>query len=407
MKLLDKAMEAERKPDACEFVDRGDDGLLTYYGTEIKTVDELITHAGIDLAIWQVIETKVNNWEVTGKRSGGQDGSKRWLPETLWKSGNRQISVKLKRLAPKPIQEGIRELLRDVKPLAVKAPPKPRHGERHMLEIGLFDQHMGKLCWGEETGTNYDMRIAEKEFCGAIDAMLARAEGFAVEKILFPIGNDFFHVDDWLSQTANGTRVESVDDRFSKVFRIGCRSVQYAIERCLKVAPVEVIWVPGNHDRHTSWFLVEWLAAMFARSKHVEIDNGPRERKYRLYGPSLLGYVHGDEIKMVDLPNLMATEAPDLWAKAKFRSWRLGHWHKRKEMRHTAGDTFNGVEIRIFSSLCGTDGWHYRKGFTGNARMAECHLWSKENGPVGHFVINAQEPSVKGGQNKWTGSPTP
>ncbi len=390
--LVDQALDASKKPESCERIERADDLSLSYYGVEIQTADQLLAHAKVDLAIWEIVEHKVNNWEVTGKRHAGQDAAGHWLPQTLWKTGNRQITVKLKRRAPKPIQDGIRELLKNVRPIAVKAPPKRnRKSDLHMLEVGIYDHHFGKLAWSEEAGENYDLKIAERRFFASIDDIIARANGFTIEKVVMPVGNDFFHVNDWLSQTANGTRVDSVDDRFSKVFRVGCRAMQYAIERLLAVAPVEILWVPGNHDRHTSWFLLEWLGAVFGGSKHVQVDNSAKERKYRLYGPSLLGYVHGDELKAGDLPTLMSVEAPDLWAASRFRSWRLGHWHKRKETRHTAGDTFHGVEVRLFPSLCGTDAWHYRKGFVGNPRMAECHLWSKSAGPVGHFVIHGSD----------------
>lgn len=398
MSLLQQAEDLDdshRKPESCERIEKSDDLSLAYYGTEILTVDELLAHAKVDLKLWEVIEQRVNNWEVTGKKSRGQDESRRWLGDELWKTGNRQITVKLKRRAPKPIQDAIKELLKDAKPLALKPPTKSRGGTLHMGEIGIYDHHYGKLCWGEETGNDYDLKLARSVFRNAVDDMLERMAGFNVELINIPIGNDFFHVNDWLGQTANGTRVESVDDRFEKVFRVGCEDCQYMIERAAQRAKVRVIWVPGNHDRNTSWFLVEVLRAMFHGNRHIEFDNGPRERKYITYGPSLIGYVHGDEGKHSDLPALMATEVPDLWAASRFRAWRLGHWHKKKETRHTAGDTFNGVEIRLMPSLCGTDAWHYRKGFTGNARMAECWLWSKTDGPVGHFVVNAKDEPAK------------
>jgi hypothetical protein len=382
------------RPESCEVIEKSNDCTLTYYGVEIKTVEELLKAQGVDLRLWEVVEQIVNNYEVTLKRNKGQDGAGKWQGEELCKTGNRQIKVKLRRKAPKPIQDGIAELLKDLKPIKTSIPPKRPRADRHMIELGLYDHHFGKLCWGDETSTNYDLRIAEAEWKAAVDGMLARIAGFNVEKIVMPIGNDFFHANDFHSQTANLTRVESVDDRFSKVFRTGCRSVQYTIEKALEIAPIELGWIPGNHDRHTSWYLMEVLRAMFSSNAHVTIDNGPRQRKYVAYGPALLGYVHGEDNKHNDLPTLMATEEPLLWSKSKFRSWRIGHWHKRKEVRHTVGDTFNGVEVRIFPSLCGTDSWHYRKGYTGNARMAEVHIWSESDGPVGYFIQHAQEPLV-------------
>lgn len=369
--------------ERCEVKDSGDDRDMTYYGKQIVTVADLLAHAEIDLNIWDVVESSVNNWEVAGRLR------KR---DKLWKTGLRQIKVRLKRRAPKHVQDAIAGLVANWKPKHPKPPPKQPKRNKHLLEVGLYDHHFGKLCWGMETGTNYDLEIAEREFMAAIDGMLLSASVYPIEKILLPVGNDFFHTNDWHSQTANGTRVESVDDRPAKVFDVGFRSIEHAIRQCLLVAPVELLWIPGNHDRHTSWNLVYALKQVYRGYKHVSVDDGPRYRKYRSYGPTLLGYMHGDEGKPDTYPTLMATEVPELWAASKFRSWRTGHFHKRKETRYVAGDTFNGVEVRVFPSLCGTDHWHYRQGYTGSCRMAECHVFSKENGPVGHFLQHAKEP---------------
>lgn len=394
--LLDVAKDTEpNKPETCEIKESRDDCCMTYYGKEIETVEELLESAKIDLSIWEVVEQSVNNWEVAGKRRMGQGEAGRWNADQLWKTGLRQIKVKLRRRAPKPIQDAIKDLLKNVKPLATKKPPRAAKSGRHMMEIGLHDVHLAKLCYGVETGTNYDLKIAEKEYRSAIDEMLGRSTGFNVNKITLPVGGDFLHFNSEDKMTANFTPMAtSADDRLSKVWRAGCSAMQYAVERCLEVAPVELVYIAGNHDRTSSLYISEWLAAKFDHNKSVSILNGPSHRKYISYGPSLLGYTHGDEVPADRLPQLMATEAPHQWAASRFRSWRTGHWHKRKSTRFNVGDTHGGVEVYVFPSLCGTDSWHYRKGFVGNARMAEVHFWSETDGPVGNFIVHAKEPLV-------------
>ena len=393
--LVDVAKSAcPAKPESCEIVEKADDCSLTYYGTEIKTVDELLASAGVDMQLWQVVEQSVNQWEVAGKLSHGQDESKRWKADSLWKTGLRQIRVRLRRLAPKPIQEGIRELLKNVKPIATATPPKRKRSDPHLFEASIWDHHFGKYAHAPATGTNYSLDIAEREYKLAIDAMIVRADAFSVDRVVLPIGGDFLHTDNDRSETTKGTRVESTDDRMSKVFRVAGKSLQYAVERLLEVAPVDVVWVPGNHDASTSFYLVEWLSAVFRANKNVQVDNGPRNRKYYPYGANLLGYTHGDKGKHSDYPTLMATEVPQLWAASRYRSWRVGHFHTRRETRHTAGDSFHGTEVRVLGSLCGTDSWHYENGFVGQPRTAECHLFSRTAGPVGHFLIHGTEPEV-------------
>jgi hypothetical protein len=384
--IIDELKKAEEVPESIEVADNGDTCSVQYIGPRIKTVDELIELQNVDLSIWEVTKPVIKAYGVSGKRKTGKGH------ETLWQATNLSISFTLVRRAPKPIQDAIRGLLADVKPLAIKPPTKVRKGGKNMMEVGLFDSHFGKRSWAKEVGHNYDLKIAEQEFCAAIDEMIDRVAGYNIDQIIFPLGNDFFHVNDWMGQTANGTRLfdSSVDDRFSLVFRTGCRAVQYAIERCAAVAKTKVLWVPGNHDRHTSWYMTEFLSALFRGSRVVEVDNSPGNRKYTKYGVSLLGYIHGDEIKHSDLPTLMAQERPHDWASTTFRSWRLGHWHKSKETRYVVGDTLQGVEVKLFPSLCGTDSWHYANGYVGNSRMAECHLWSFDNGPNGYFPIHSK-----------------
>ena len=397
IEAVDAAEESENPQESCDISEKQDDCSIVYQGAEIKTASELLSHTKIDLKIWEIVETSINRWEIAGRKRNGQNSSGRWRPDGLWKTGLLQIKVRLKRKAPKNIQDGIRELIKDLKPLPVVKPSSRKRKDGHCLELCLFDHHFGKMCWGAETGTNMDLSIANREYRQAIDDMLKTASAFNVDEILFPFGNDFFHSNDWQSQTANGTRVDSTDDRFSKVFRVACQALQYAIERCVEVAPVGVLYIPGNHDKNSSWYAAEWLSAIFRGNKHIDIDNSPTPRKYRLIKDvNLLGFTHGNLGKHNDYPTLMATEAPELWAKAKHRAWHIGHFHRQREVRHTSGDSFNGCVVRTIGSLSGTDSWHFENGFTGSARLAESFLWSK-SGPVGSFVSHSKEPLIPRG----------
>lgn len=391
-RMVEQANEAANPEDKerCETVetDHGNSCSMTYHGVKITTVDDLLKNAEVDLRIWEVVKQSINNWEVAGKLKN--KGS-----QSLWKTGLRQIKVELRRKAPKFIQDGIIQLLKDVKPLLLPSSPKTRSKDPHLMEVGIHDAHFAKLCYGVETGTNYDLNIAEKEYCSAVDRMVAKAKNFDVEKIVLAIGSDQFHYNSEDKMTANFTPMAtSSDDRFTKAWKVTSRSSAYAVRQFLTVAPVELIYIPGNHDRTVAWYLTEWLDALFSGNNDVAILNSPTHRKYVPYGISLLGYTHGDEVAHDKLPGLMAQEVPEFWAKSIFRSWRTGHLHKKKETKYIVGDTHNGVEVYVFPSFCGTDSWHYRKGFVGSARMSEVHFWSKKEGPVAMFRIPAKEPRV-------------
>jgi hypothetical protein len=382
--------QASTPSDRFEMVESEDGATISSVSKTIRTVEDALVRAEIDTAIWEVFETKVNSWEVAGKRNRGQDEDKRWLGEELWTETLWQVTVKLRRKAPKSIQTGVQDLLVSLRdnPIRLSKPPRRKLRDPHMLELVLFDAHIGKRCWGQEVdGADYDLDIAEGIFINAVHELLGRVENFNIEKIIFPLGQDFFQTDNAAGETSHGTVVDSVDDRLAVVFRAGCRAVLKALYACRQVADTEVVWVPGNHDPTTSWFLCEVLAATFGTMKnpHVTIDNGPTYRKYRQYGQSLLGYTHAYDEKLRDLPLIMAAERPQMWADTKYRAWRCGHLHKKAQYSFTAGDTFNGVKVDVLPSLSGTDAWHYRKGFVKGHRTAEVYLWSRDAGYTGHF----------------------
>lgn len=350
-------------------------------GTEVRTVEDALAKAEIDTALWEVERSQINSWPTSMKGADGQ-------PQQVW---NWQVKVWLRRKAPRHVQDGIRELLSELRSNPPKAAPANRPVKRsttdnpHMLEISLFDAHFGKLCWGQETGNDYDMEIAERVYNMAADDLLSKCSGFEIDKILLPVGNDFFQVNNWDGTTRRGTVVDSVDDRFQRVFRAGCRSLAQLIDRCREIADVDVKWVPGNHDPETSWYLCEWLDAWYNGDKHVSVDNSPQPRKYVPYGVNLIGLTHGDKERHRDLPLNMATEVPQWFAETVCREIHLGHYHKAREMRHLALDEFNGIRVRILPSLSGTDSWHFEHGYVQNKRAAEAYLWNKQEGYAGTF----------------------
>lgn len=369
-----------------------DDCQIVYIGDQITGVDDLVKSAGIDLTIWEVDRIDVNNWEVAGRRKTGVNASGKQKPEQIWKTGLRQIRIKLKRKAPKHIQDGIIDLLSKVPSWRGRLPTPKRivNGADHMLEVSLYDAHFGKLCWGEETGTDYDLKIAVDDYLGAAEDLLDRVSGFKIEKIKLPIGHDLFHYDNPKKETANGTLVDSTDDRISKVFSGVVDAVSGLVLRLREIAEVEILWIPGNHDALTSFYLAFVLSKMFDGDSRVSVDYGPQLHKYRKYGVSLIGYDHGEKMPLDNLALLMATDVPDLFADSFCRMWRVGHFHAKKEVRFIGSDTRKGVNITVIPSLSGTDAWHYKNGYVNGQRAAEAALWNRETGYVGSFTVEAR-----------------
>ncbi len=262
--------------------------------------------------------------------------------------------------------QDVKDLLKNIIPAPFVEKNKYEEKENSLLaEVNLADFHIGKLCWEEETGNNYDIKTAVKIFRDAVDYKIFQLKKYPIEKILFPVGNDFFQVDNLQNTTTAGTQ-QDVDSRYGKMFREGTKLIIETIERLQKIAPVDVMVTAGNHDKMSIFFLGEILEIYYQNNPNVSVDTSLLPRKYYKYGKNLLGFTHGNDIKLVDLPMIMAVETPKWWGETKYRFVKCGHFHHQKMILNEV----SGIIVEIMPSLTGTDSWHKNKGYTGNIRSA-------------------------------------
>lgn len=348
--------------------------------SRVKTLEDALKKAEIDTDIWEVERCTVNSWECYSEQSG---------THPLW-----QVKATLRRKAPKHYTDAMEALCERIKKHAPKydAPKNRQITDPHLLEVCCFDVHFGKLAWAPESGTNYDLAIAEKVFRNAVEDLVRMATGSfsKIERVLFPVGNDFLHVDGLESATTKGTRVDS-DCRYPKIIETASMALVNAIDYLGQVAKVDVLWIPGNHDRLASYHLCRELKAHYSRAKHVSVDVTPPTRKYYEYGATLLGFAHGDKEPLNKLPHVMATERPEAWARTSHHEFHTGDKHHRKCRDTMSVDEHNGTVVRIIPALSGTDAWHYDHLYTKSSRAAEAYLWSRTRGYSGHFSAGARE----------------
>ena len=150
---------------------------------------------------------------------------------------------------------------------------------RSMYEISIFDPHVGKLAWHEESGQNYNSKIAAHDFLTAFKDLLSRIKDADVEEIIVPIGNDALHIDNKHNTTTAGTP-QDVDSRYQQIFRRARQMYVEALELASTVAPVRGIIVPGNHDEENIFYLGDSLEGWFSRNPNVTIDNEAKLTKY-------------------------------------------------------------------------------------------------------------------------------
>lgn len=356
----------------------------------IISVENLIEIYNIDLNEWEITKKVVNSWDSSYKNAEG----------VMVHSPNFQVKLWLQnKKAVYDLNKIRQDFVEDIKALSpvvkkVEVPSGVKEGK--LLEVNIFDLHLGKVAWKEETGSNYDLDTACELFMKAVRFFVEKAKLANVERILFPIGNDFFNSDNShpYSRTTKGTPQEE-DTRWHRTFRTGRNLVVQAITELATVAPVDVVIIPGNHDVERSFYLGDSLEAWFHNNENVRIDNSASPRKYYNYGKVLLGLTHGSEENINYLPGIMAQEVPDLWGKTLYREFHLGHLHHRKSKAFLPTTEIQGTVVRYMSSLSGVDAWHHRKGFVGARRSAEAMIWDKKLGLETSIFFNVENERQK------------
>lgn len=353
---------------------------VTLEAERIVTLEDALKKGNVDLTRWDVERWVVNSWEVGAK---GPDKRVRVTP--LW-----QVKVWLKAKKGWDPSEFRKILLDDMRKLAPsyrkleydKTPPI-------LAELSIYDAHFGKLAWSPETGQDYDIKICRARYMAAARDLLARAAMHKPERIAYVVGNDFFHVDH-KGQTTSGTEMD-MDGRWQKAFRIGKDCTITIAEEASQIAPVDLIIVPGNHDREKAFCLGEVLDARFHNNHQINVINDPDPFVYYRWGKVLLGFNHGDEYgsdkKRAELPIQMSTDRAVDWSETVWREWHLGHFHSEDEMvwRYRKAKQVRDVTVRVLPSLSSTDAWHRLKGYA-SPLAAECHLYHKDHGRWEYLV---------------------
>lgn len=303
------------------------------------------------------------------------------------------------------IEEVLDEGVQDVKP---RPPLGKRLGDVAEELMQLYpegDPHWGMRVWGPETdGTNYDLQIAYEEYITAIDYLVDVAPP-AIEAISLNIG-DNFHSDNPENQTRRSGHNLNVDGRLAKVFDTVQRARVYKIEKMLeKHQKVIVVEIPGNHDDVMSMAFRKTLSAYYRNEPRVEIADlgNPRQPAntfwYHRFGKVLLGATHGDKVKPVDLPILMATDRPDLWGPTEVRHCFIGHFH-HKQVHRVVGKDHVGATVEMLRTIAPGNEFEHGHGYRARREMW-ARTYHAEHGELFTNHIGGSALQYLNGDEKW------
>ena len=276
----------------------------------------------------------------------------------------------------------VAEIAEPFKGLADPA-PKPRNADKDLLTVyPMGDPHIGMMSWGEETGEDFDLEIAERNLVRAVDQLVGLSPR-SETGLIINLG-DFFHADNFQARTARSNHPLDVDGRWSKVLRVGIRAMRRCIDQTLKKHKVvHVINEIGNHDDHSSIMLSLCLDNYYEREPRVQINTSPASFHWYRHGKCLLGVTHGDTTKADKLQGIMATDRAQDWGETKFRHWYTGHVH------HDTLKEYHGCSVETFRTLAAKDAWHAAQGYR-SGRDMKCDVWHKDRGRILRHCVEVE-----------------
>lgn len=244
------------------------------------------------------------------------------------------------------------EVCSSVKPLQNIWTLKEAGDASGLLEVSYHDMHWGisNMDWYHENMERSVAVINRKTY----------------REIVFTIGSDLFHNDNFKGQTSNGTQIEAIEfpAAWKDATDFFVTLLALALQKALRV---KVIFVKGNHDESMTWAFCHMLQAMFPQ---IEFDLEIEERKVHVFGDVAIGFTHGDK-GGTNLDRSFMAQFPE-FAAAKIKEIHTGHYH-----HEMAKDQF-GVLIRTLATAGKTDRWTKDKGFVGTVKRFMIFEYSED-----------------------------
>lgn len=204
-------------------------------------------------------------------------------------------------------------------------PPESTVADR-MNQFIVTDSHFGMLAWAEETGADYDLRIAEQLLLDWFAASIAGAP-LAHTAVFAQLG-DLMHHDALESITPAHHHVLDADSRLQKIIRVVIRTIRRAIAMLLdRHQHVHVVMASGNHDPASSAWLREMLAVMYENEPRITVDNSPSLYYCHVWGDTLNLYHHGHKSDINTVDRKFAAEFRREFGMSRVAYGHIGHKH--------------------------------------------------------------------------------
>lgn len=268
--------------------------------------------------------------------------------------------------------------LTDALPRADPVPAPHGLNEKLLCQYTVTDLHLGLLSWKDETGADYDLKIAEelilKWFRAAIDG-----SPHAKYAVLVQLG-DFMHYDSMESKTPASGHILDSDSRFQKIARAAVRIVRTIIRMLLeKHEFVKVIMADANHDPVSATLMREWMSAHYDDEPRVSVDTSASTYYYHEFGKVSLFYHHGHRRNVKDVDSVFASKFREIYGRTRFSYAHVGHFHS-DELKST-----NLMKVERHETLAAPSSYEASGGYL-SGRSAKVITYHADFGKVGEEV---------------------
>jgi hypothetical protein len=262
---------------------------------------------------------------------------------------------------------------------------KPFTAKTNKDLVNLFvvtDFHFGMLAWGEETGDDWDLKIAEDMLYDWFVAAIKRAPK-ASTGIIGQLG-DLLHYDGLDSVTPAHHNVLDADSRFQKVVRVVIRVFRRIIREMLKHHDkVHIIHAEGNHDPASSIWLREMFAALYEDEPRVTVDVSPDPYYCYEFGKTSLFFHHGHKRKPVNIDAIFAAKFRDTFGRTNHSYAHMGHLHHKVALETSL------MIVEQHRTLASPDAFASRGGWI-SGRGASVISYHSEYGEVGRACVTPE-----------------
>ena len=246
--------------------------------------------------------------------------------------------------------------------------------------INIGDGHIGMLSYKYEVGQDFDVNIAERDLCCAMQTVINEIP--TCERVVVQDMGDMTHYENISGTTEASGHNLDCDGRFYKMIESYVRIMRFIVESALdKFKYVDVIINQGNHSRTNDLWMNALLKNTYSDEPRLKvIDNQNVFIPYRM-GNTFVMCHHSDKCRPNKLVHVMSTDYRHDFGEALYKYIDIGHIHHNMVVKEHPG-----VVIESFNQLATSDKYAHDGGWRSRSSLNVIYR-SKTYGEVGRIKL--------------------